>query len=139
MRAHLDVKACGLGTAACKSAGVALRRSQTRPTKPAGDQPLLAARRSCQVTTILTTTATTVGPSPTPPTAPESTYCAWSWFLLAPGSVEVRGSICLSSTSIDASADEKNLSTVDSERIDDEVLRSVLHGLDLEEVTLKRD
>jgi hypothetical protein len=54
--------------------------------------------RSCQMTTGLTTTVTTVGPSTTSPTAPKCTYRAWPRLLPAPGSVAVRGSSPLSST-----------------------------------------
>jgi hypothetical protein len=60
---------------------------------------LPAGGDSCQMTTVLTTTVTTVGPATTPATAPRCTYRAWSRLLLAPGSVGVRGSSPLSSTS----------------------------------------
>jgi hypothetical protein len=60
---------------------------------------LARGSRSCQITTVLTTTLTTVAPSDTSATAPESTYRAWSRLLPAPGSVGVRGSSPLSSTS----------------------------------------
>jgi hypothetical protein len=45
--------------------------------------------RSCEITTVLTTTVTTVAPSGTSATAPESTYRAWSQLLPAPDSVEL--------------------------------------------------
>jgi hypothetical protein len=42
---------------------------------------------SCQMTTVLKTTVTTVGPSTTSPTAPKTAYRAWPRLLPAPGSV----------------------------------------------------
>ena len=51
-----------------------------------------------RLTTVLTTTATTVIPPASTPTAWNTRYHAWSGSLPAPGSVGVRGSSPLSST-----------------------------------------
>jgi hypothetical protein len=61
--------------------------SGSNPTWSLAQCGLAGRRRSCQMTTVLTTTVTKVGPSTTSASAPKCRHRAWSPRLPAPGSV----------------------------------------------------